>query len=62
MKTSPPPPVIDVGDLTIGNFADEVDAGNALLVEMEVNFALAQARQAVQEQLQRSKLFATGFS
>lgn len=53
------PPVIATADLTIGQYADEVDAANAL-VEMEVSYAIAQARQNAQQQLVTNRLLAVG--
>jgi predicted nucleic acid-binding Zn ribbon protein len=51
--------MIDTADLTIGRYAEDVDSANAL-VEMEVNYAVAQARQAAQQQLLIHRLIAVG--
>jgi hypothetical protein len=54
------PPVMATTELSIGHYADEVDAANAL-VEMEVNYAIAQARQNGQQQIKANQLIPNGF-
>jgi predicted nucleic acid-binding Zn ribbon protein len=59
MQTLSSPPVMASTELSIGHYAEEVDAANAL-VEMEVNYAVAQSRQNAQQQLNANHLIPNG--